>query len=391
MRYRSSHYLTRLLTAAIVAWAGLADAASLAEQDARVRGAIEEVMQAHGIPGMAVALTIAGKQRFYELGVASEQTGEAVDRETLFELGSVSKTLTATLATYAQATGKLSLADSPGRYVPELAGSALDQVSLINLATHTAGGFPLQLPDTVRDESQLIAYFNEWTPRYAPGTQRTYANPSIGLLGRVAARSLDLPYAVALEHELLPRLGMTRTYLKVPAQEAPHYAQGYDKAGKAVRLNPAMLADEAYGVKSGTSDLLRFVEAHLGLVDIEGAVAQAITATRIGYYQTGSMTQDLVWEQYPYPPSLQQLQAGNSSQMVLDTHPVKAIVPPLPPQSDVWINKTGSTNGFGAYLAFVPARQQGIVILANRYYPNEARVALAYRILSVIEEDQAQD
>jgi len=98
------------------------------------------------------------------------------------------------------------------------------------------------------------------------------------------------------------------------------------------------------------------------------------------------MTQALVWEQYDYPVALDDLLTGNSSQMVLESQPVEAIAPPLPPQADAWINKTGSTNGFGAYVAFIPAKQLGIVILANRYYPNEARVRLAHRILSGLEK-----
>ncbi|WZB76462.1 serine hydrolase [Achromobacter insuavis] len=73
---------------------------------------------------------------------ATPRARRAVSSDTLFELGSISKTFTVTLAAYAQATGRLSLTDSPAKWVPELQGSEFAKLTLVNLATHTAGGFP---------------------------------------------------------------------------------------------------------------------------------------------------------------------------------------------------------------------------------------------------------
>ncbi|WP_313088520.1 class C beta-lactamase [Pseudomonas sp.] len=377
-RYRAGLLLVAMtMTLSRPAPAGV----DFADIDATVTDAAQAVMTQHAIPGLAIAITAQGEQRFYEFGVASTATRQPVTRDTLFEIGSVSKTLTATLAAYAQTQGKLSLTDSPSRYLPALQGSQLDRIKLIDLATHTAGEFPLQLPDEIRNEQQLTDYFRAWQPHYAAGTRRVYANPGMGLLGMVAASSLGLSYVEALQTQLLPKLGMNSSYIDIPPSERARYTQGYNKDGDPVRLNPALLANEAYGVKTTSRDLLHFVEAQLGIVETDSSVRQAIAATRTGYYRVGAMTQALVWEQYDYPVALDDLLVGNGSQMVLDSQPVEAIAPPLPPQTDAWINKTGSTNGFGAYLAFIPAEQLGIVILANRYYPNEDRVKLAYRIL----------
>jgi beta-lactamase class C len=53
---------------------------------------------------------------------------------------------------------------------------------------------------------------------------------------------------------------------------------------------------------------------------------------------------------------------------------------PQTPQGNAWVNKTGSTNGFGAYVAFVPAKHIGIVILTNTSFPIEDRVTVAYKL-----------
>ena len=63
-------------------------------------------------------------------------------------------------------------------------------------------------------------------------------------------------------------------------------------------------------------------------------------------------------------------------------NPANRLTPPLPPRQKAFYNKTGATNGFGGYVALVPSEQVGIVLLANRNYPNQARIEAAQHILS---------
>lgn len=362
-------------------------------QQKLIQHAAQAFMQQYHIAGLTIGITQHGHHQVYSYGVMSRQTQQPVNADTLFEIGSISKIFNVTLASQAQQQGKLSLHKQPSVYIPMLKGSVLDQVSLLNLATHTAGGFPLQLPDDVHTDDQLMDYFVHWQPKYAANAQRQYANPSIGLLGLITAKQFQQPYAEALKQQVLLPLGMTSTDINVPAKNANRYAQGYKKDQTPVRLNPAPLADEAYGVKSSANDLLRFIDANLGLLKINPALQQAIDNTHIGYFDvptagdalagtpidtpSAHMTQALIWEQYAYPVTLNTLLAGHSSHMVYDSVPVTRLTPPQPPQQQVWINKTGATNGFGAYIAFIPSEQLGIVILANTNHPTDARVRLA--------------
>jgi len=377
---------TRLLfVACSLMFGGMAMAtAAPANIDVAVTDAAKAVMQQYNIPGLAIALTVDGQQHFYNFGVAAKDTQAKVSSDTLFELGSISKTFTATLATLAQVNGRLSLNDHPGQYLPQLKGSAFDQVTLMNLATHTAGGFPLQVPDAVQNTEQLMAYLQAWQPQYPAGSKRTYANPSIGMLGMITAKAVNKPFAEAMEQDLLPKLGLSNTWLTVPASKMPLYAQGYDKQDLPVRLQGGVLGTEAYGMKSSATDMLHFVEANMATAKVDEPIRQALAQTHAAYFKVGAMTQALIWEHYVYPASLNTLLEGNSNKMAYETQPVTAINPPIAPLQNAWINKTGSTNGFGGYVAFVPEKKIGIVILANKNYPNAARVKLAYGILSVL-------
>jgi len=347
-----------------------------------VDAAVAPVMRTNRIPGMAVGVIAGGTERVFDYGVASTQTRRPVTRDTLFEIGSISKTFTATLASYAQVTGRLSLSDGTAAYLPQLAGTKFGSVTLLELGTHTTGGLPLQVPDGVPDTGALVTYLRHWQPAHVPGTYRTYSNVSIGLLGVIAAKSLDRDFVQLMQERLFPALGLRETYIRVPAAQAAHYAQGYTEDDTPIRVRDGVLAAQAYGVKTTAGDLLRFLEANLATIALPAALRGAILQTHTGYFRVGGMTQDLIWEQYPYPVARDALLKGNGRAIIFGAVKVVRITPPEAPRSDVWINKTGSTNGFGAYVAFVPAKRLGIVILANKTYPIAQRVRLAYEILS---------
>ena len=103
--------------------AGLADGRAEAVTSA-VDHAFRPLLDTYGVPGMAVAVTVGGRDYFFSYGIASRERNEPVTKDTLFEIGSVSKIFTATLACYAQALGTLSLDDHASKYMPQLRGSA---------------------------------------------------------------------------------------------------------------------------------------------------------------------------------------------------------------------------------------------------------------------------
>lgn len=385
MKVRSSSLLATIFFAlcATIAVSHTAD-----DPQDRIQGAVDmairPVIAKYSIPGMSVGITVRGKSHVFNYGVVSTETHQPVTRDTLFELGSVAKTFTATLASWAQVSGNLSLSDTTGKYLRSLQDSKFGNISLLNLGTHTPGGLPLQVPDNIQNNDQLIQYFKAWQPTYAPGTYRTYANLGIGMLGLITAKSMGQDFAALMEQRLFSALGMKSSYIYVPAARTADYAQGYSKKNAPVRMSTGVLSSEAYGIKTTAFDMIRFIEANMGLIKLDSKLQHAITNTHTGYFTAGAMTQDLIWEQYSYPVALKTLLEGNSSAMIYDATPVTEIKPPLNPQKDVWINKTGSTNGFGAYVAFIPKQQLGIVILANRNFPIADRIIAAYEVLTSI-------
>ena len=230
----------------------------------------------------------------------------------------------------------------------------------------------------------MLAYYRQWQPEYTAGTHRRYSNPSIGLLGYLAARSMGQPFPTLMEGTLFPALGMSHSYIQVPAQQMPRYAFGYSKDNQPLRVNPGMLDAEAYGVKTNTRDMLRFVQANLNPAGLNKDLQHAIAITHTGYYRVGEMTQGLGWERYPYPTNLERLQAGNAPAMVLEAQQVTRLLPPEYDAQNSLFNKTGSTGGFGAYAVFVPSQSLGLVMLANKNYPNAARIEAAYAIVSAL-------
>ncbi len=194
-------------------------------------------------------------------------------------------------------------------------------------------------------------------------------------------------FADLVENELFPKLALSHSYIRVPAAEMGNYAWGYNKENKPVRVNRGVLDAETYGVTSTAVDMIHFVEANIQPESLETTIRRAVESTHIGYFRIGEMVQGLGWEQYPYPITLDRLLSGNSRTMIMEANSATAVIPPRTPSEPTLFNKTGSTNGFGAYVAFIPQKRIGVVLLANKNFPIPARITAVYAVLEQLSLD----
>jgi beta-lactamase class C len=350
-----------------------------------VKAAIEPLMEQQAIPGMSVAVLYKGRAQFVNLGVADLESRRRVTENTLFELGSVSKTFTGTLAGVMIRNGEIRLNDPVQKRWPQLTGEQWRPVRMLHLATYTAGGLPLQLPDEVTDQASLLRFYQNWQPTAAPGVQRQYSNASIGLFGSLMVKG---DYEQAMERHVFQPLRLTRTYITVPPSMMLNYAWGY-KNGQPVRVSPGMLDAEAYGIKSTARDMLTFMQANIDpnrLSAGNAVLRNAIRTAQSRYFKVGSLYQGLGWEIYDWPVDAETLLRDNDNAVALKPRPATQVNPFGPSQRASWVHKTGATNGFGAYIAFIPEQNSGIVLLANKNYPNPLRIRVAWQILQALQQ-----
>ncbi|SAD43718.1 beta-lactamase/D-alanine carboxypeptidase [Enterobacter cloacae] len=371
-----------LLSVASAAFAAPMSEKQLAEV---VERTVTPLMNAQAIPGMAVAVIYQGQPHYFTFGKADVAANKPVTPQTLFELGSISKTFTGVLGGDAIARGEITLGDPVTKYWPELTGKQWQGIRMLDLATYTAGGLPLQVPDEVTDTASLLRFYQNWQPKWKPGTTRLYANTSIGLFGALAVKPSGMSYEQAMTTRVFKPLKLDHTWINVPKAEEAHYAWGY-RDGKAVHVSPGMLDAEAYGVKTNVQDMASWVMVNMMPDSLQDyPLKHGIALAQSRYWRVGAMYQGLGWEMLNWPVDAQTVVGGSDNKVALAPLPAREVNPPAPPVKASWVHKTGSTGGFGSYVAFIPEKQLGIVMLANKSYPNPARVEAAYRILDALQ------
>lgn len=384
--------IVRLLGFATAMLAASAHAQDLTRQDFQAisERVFRPVIEEFDIPSIAVGVTLEGRHYVFADGMADRAASRPVGPDTIFELGSNSKLFNVALAALGEEKGLLSLQDPVSAGLPLLAGTAFDGISLYDLAAHATGGLPLQVPDDIADHQALMTYLAAWKPEGDTKSLRSYSNVSIGLLGVIAAERFGKSYEDAINEDLLPALGLNSTFVTVPKAEMGHYAFGYARTDDSpVRVSPGMLDAEAYGIKSTVTDMIRFLDAHLGNLALDDAMMAALAKTRMSEFDTAHYAQAMVWEGYPWPVDASELAAGNSADMAMTPQPMTHRAA-IALNGKVLLNKTGATNGFGSYVAMIPSEQIGVVVLANRNYPNPVRAEATRKLIHLLLEEGAE-
>lgn len=194
---------------------------------------VKMFMAERHIPGAAVAVVKNGRVvRMKGYGVASLEFGVPVTTETVFEIGSVSKQMTAAGIMLLVQDGKVNLDERISKYLPNTP-EAWKDVTVRHLLTHTSGiksytgldGFDLSQRMSMAD---FIRKLSPHPLEFIPGEKNIYSNSGFNLLAYIIETQSGKRYFDFMRERIFIPLGMTKTADRDPQFVIPLRANGYE-------------------------------------------------------------------------------------------------------------------------------------------------------------------
>ncbi len=349
------------------------------------------VLAREDVPGMAVAVARNGKAIYAGgFGFRDRERDLPATPDTVFGVGSVTKSFTAALIMQLEGEGGLSTGDPVQRFLPEFRAGDPDfgpSLTIHHFLTHTTGLPPLpsllyamsrsiamdpsmekarmeidfEKHPPIDTPEQLMAFIasQDIEPLGEPGSVYSYSNDCYALLGTIIERVTGLSYAEVLQERIIEPLGLSQTVVDLEQAGASRLATLYARSGrgKARKVkaapvwwqDPAMVA--AGDVKSTVLDLIRYLEIYRrgGTVGrntiMSRAAVRAMTVPYIEYFRSTG---------YGYGFRIQSDYHGHSL-----------------------VEHSGGLKGIAAHVVMVPGTEITAAVLSNLSGAPSGQVALA--------------
>ena len=226
--------------------------------------------------GIVVGLITPQGTTYYSYGVKSLETNAPVDENSVFEIGSISKTFTGILLADMVVKGDLKLDDPLQNLLPDGITAPTrngESIKLFHLSNHTSA-LP-RLPDNMTitnpgnpyaayTEKHLYDFLNGYELTRDIGSQYEYSNYAVGLLGHVLASKRDLTYEELMIKVIAKPLGMENTSVAFTDQMKKNLAMGHSNGLEVENWDLPTVAG-AGAIRSTAVDMLKYLAANMGL------------------------------------------------------------------------------------------------------------------------------
>lgn len=246
--------------------------------DKTVDALLDNYINTVGNVGASVAIYTKEKDYYYNYGETAKDNKQLPTNKTLYEIGSISKTFTATLLAKAVVDKKVRLQDAITKYLPDsvAANKDLQAITLQQLSNHSSGlpRMPININFTVTnylqpyenyDNKALFAFLKQFKATRKPGDTYEYSNLAVGLLGVILERIYNKTYEQLVLEQIAKPIGLTNTKIALTQQDSALLAQGYNEKGEAVPAWRFKSLAACGAIKSHAADLLQYGKQQLAV------------------------------------------------------------------------------------------------------------------------------